>query len=130
MEYSWSYWRDLNDSERSIYMEFCSPIVNNVRVMPGNNDIVNDETVFPSDEQIERVLNNPENIGPYRFTDGQRNAILYWIEQHPDYMQNYYDNITYNLTDNIPDDTDPYHIELEESSDEDSSDEDNYGQEN
>ena len=122
MEYSWSYWRDLNDSERSIYMEFCSPIVNNVRVMPGNDDMVNDQTVFPSDEQIERVLNNPENTGMYRFTDGQRNAILYWIEQHPDYMQNYYDNVAYNL-DEVTEDIIPY-AELEDSSSSDESDDD------
>ena len=76
-------------------MEFYSPIKNNVRVMPGNDDIVNDQTVFPSDEQIERVLNNPENTGLYRFTDGQRNAILYWMEQRPDYMRNYYDNANF-----------------------------------
>jgi len=139
MAYSWSYWHNLNDSERSIYMEFYSPIKNNVRVMPGNDDIVNDQTVFPSDEQIERVLNNPENTGMYRFTDGQRNAILYWMEQHPDYMQNYYDNVAYNL-DEMTEDIIPY-VELEDSasSDEsdddlevtsDSSDEESYNQEN
>ena len=103
-------------------MEFYSPIVNNVRVMPGNDDIVNDQTVIPSDEQIERVLNNPENIGLHRFTDGQRNAILYWMEEHPDYMQNYYDNVAYNL-DEVTEDIIPY-VEQDDSSSSDESDDD------
>ena len=74
---------------------------------------------MPSDEQIERVLNNPENTGLHRFTDGQRNAILYWMEQHPDYMQNYYDNVAYNL-DEMTEDIIPYaelDIVLDESDD-------------
>ena len=96
------------------------PIKNNVRVMPENDDIVNDQTVIPSDEQIERVLNNPENTGIYRFTDGQRNAVLYWMEQHPDYMRNYYDNQAYNL-DEVTEDIIPY-VELEDSSSDESDD--------
>lgn len=147
MAYSWSYWHNLNDSERSIYMEFYSPIENNIRVMPGNDDIVNDQTVIPTDIQLDRVLNDPENTSDNRFTDGQRNAILYWMEQNPDYMQSYYDDVAYNLDDNIVN-IEPY-IELEdspsvnesgdESDDEsdddleftsDSSDEDGYDQEN
>ena len=138
MAYSFTYWRNLSDSERSIYMEFYSPIKNNIKVMPGNDDIVNDQTVFPSDEQIERVLEDSENTGLYRFTDGQRNAILYWMEQHPDYMQNYYDNVAYNL-DVVTEDITPY-AELEDSSSSDSdddlevtsdsSDEEGYSQEN
>ena len=122
MSHGWSYWHNLNDSERSIYMEFYSPIVNNVSVMPGNDDIVNDQTVIPSDEQVERVLNNPENIGLHRFTDGQRNAILYWMEEHPDYMQNYYDNVAYNL-DEVTEDIIPY-VEQDDSSSSDESDDD------
>ena len=138
MANSFTYWHNLSDSERSIYMEFYSPVINNIKVMPGNNDIVNDQTVFPSDEQIERVLEDPENTGLYRFTDGQRNAILYWMEQHPDYMKNYYDNVAYNL-DVVTEDILPY-AELEDSSSSDSdddlevtsdsSDEEGYSQEN
>ena len=61
---------------------------------------------------------------------GQRNAIcIYWMEQHPDYMQSYYDDVVYNLdvvTENILD-IEPY-IELEDlssvnESDDDSNDE-------
>ena len=53
-------------------MEFYSPIKNNIRVMPENYDIVNDQTVIPSDEQIERVLNNPENTGLTFQMDNER----------------------------------------------------------
>ena len=120
MAYSWSYWHNLNDSERSIYMEFYSPVVNNVKVMPGNDDIVRDLMVVPTDIQLDHVLNDPENTVNNRFTDGQRNSILYWMEQHPDYMQNYYDNIVYNL-DVATEDIEPY-IELEGSSSSDSDD--------
>jgi hypothetical protein len=139
MAYSFTYWRNLSDSERSIYMEFYSPVINNIKVMPGNDDIVNYQTVFPSDEQLDHVLNDPENTVNNRFTDGQRNAILYWMEQHPDYMQNYYDNVAYNL-DVVTEDILPY-AELEDSSSSDeseddlevtsdSSDEEGYSQEN
>lgn len=138
MSHGWTYWHNLTDSERSIYMEFYSPVVNNVKVMPGNDDIVRDLMVVPTDIQLDHVLNDPENTVNNRFTDGQRNAILYWMEQHPDYMQNYYDDVAYNMDDNIVD-IEPY-IELEDSSSSDSdddleltsdsSDEDGYSQEN
>ena len=101
-------------------MEFYSPVVNNVKVMPENDDIVRDLMVVPTDIQLDHVLNDPENTVNNRFTDGQRNSILYWMEQHPDYMQNYYDNVVYNL-DVVTDDIEPY-IELEGSSSSDSDD--------
>jgi len=138
MSHGWTHWHNLTDSERSIYMEFYSPIVNNIKVMPENDDIVRDLMVVPTDIQLDHVLNDPENTVNNRFTDGQRNAILYWMEQHPDYMQNYYDDVAYNMDDNIVD-IEPY-IELEGSSSSDSdddleltsdsSDEDGYSQEN
>jgi len=59
-------------------MEFYSPIKNNIKVMPGNDDIVNDQTVFPSDEHIERVLNNPRKHGyvPFHRWTTERNPLL------------------------------------------------------
>ena len=141
MSHGWTYWHNLNDSERSIYMEFYSPVINNIRVTPANDDIVRDLMVSPTESQLDRVLNDPENIAHNRFTDGQRNSILYWMEQHPGYMQSYYDDVVYNLDDNIVDNIvniEPY-IELEDSDDEsdddleitsDSSDEEGYDQEN
>jgi len=124
-------------------MEFYSPIENNIKVMPENDDIVRDLMVVPTDIQLDHVLNDPENTVNNRFTDGQRNSILYWMEQHPDYMQSYYDDVAYNLDDNIVDNIvniEPY-IELEDSSSDDesddeleitsdSSDEEGYSQEN
>ena len=133
-----SYWHELNDSERGIYMEFHSPIENNIRIMPENNDLIYDQLVMPTDRHLDIVLNNRhslndlennydhENNNDNIITDGQMNAILFWVDQHGDYMQNYYENIIYNLDEYvINDNIEPYN-DNGETSDIESSDNESY----
>ena len=134
MEYiTSSYWHELNDSERGIYMEFHSPIENNIRIMPENNDLIDDQLVTPTYRHLDIVLNNRFNLNDHEnnndniITDRQMNAILYWVDQHGDYIQNYYENIIYILDEYvINDNIEPYNDNGEtsdnESSDNESSD--------
>jgi len=70
--------------------------------MPGNNDLLVDEYVSPNDCQLTYVLdtidtrentNNPNNTTNNRFTDGQMNAVIFWIEEHPEFIQEYMDPV-------------------------------------
>ena len=132
-----SYWHELNESERCIYMEFHARIENNIRMMPENNDLIYDQLVMPTDRHLDIVLNNRHSLNDLEnnydnlFTDGQLNAILFWVDQHGDYMQNYYENIIYNLDEYvINDNIEPYNDNAEtsdnESSDNESSDNESY----
>jgi hypothetical protein len=73
-------------------MEFYAPVNNNLKVMPGNNDLLVDEYVSPTDAQINSVIDTGENLARRAIgflTAGQRNAIIFWIDEHPEFMQEY-----------------------------------------
>ena len=92
MVHTWTYWSDLMESERSIYLEFYAPVNNNLKVMPGNNDLMGDEYVSPTDAQINSVIDTGENLARTAagfLTAGQRNAIIFWIDEHLEFMQGY-----------------------------------------
>ena len=94
MATSWSHypWRLLLESEKSFYMEYYAPIENNLKVMPENNDLVSSDYYIPNEGQLNYVIDTGENhnrsIG-VRLTDGQRNAVIFWIEDHAEYMRQY-----------------------------------------
>jgi len=80
------------ESERSIYLEFYAPVNNNLKAMPGNNDLMVDEYVLPTDDQINSVIYTGENLtrrAGSLLTAGQRNAVIFWIDEHPEFMLEY-----------------------------------------
>ena len=85
-------WQHLLESEKCFYMEFYAPIEDNLKVMPDNNDLISSECYLPNDGQLNYVLDRGDNlvrsIGS-RLNDGQRNAIIFWIEEHVEFMQHY-----------------------------------------
>ena len=85
-------WHNLLESEKCFYMEFYAPIEDNLKVMPDNNDLISSECYLPNDGQLNYVLDRGDNlvrsIGS-RLNDGQRNAIIFWIEEHVEFMQHY-----------------------------------------
>ena len=150
MAHTWTYWSDLMESERSIYMEFYAPIENNVGVMPENNEIVGNQCISPTTSQINCVIDSGDNLmrGSTGFlTVGQHNAVIFWIDEHPEFMQRYmtpvneinayetrYNDIIYLGEDddeivNIIENIDLLPAAYEESSGEESSGEESSGEE-
>jgi hypothetical protein len=86
-------WADLTQEEQNIYLEFNCPIVNNQREIPDNNTPIDPALmlVVPSEAMINAVCDTGDRLVRtinFRLTDGQRNAIVGWIEanlpNHPD----------------------------------------------
>ena len=92
MAHNWTYWRDLIESERSIYMEFYAPMENNLGIMPENGGIVSNQCISPTDGQINSVIDTGDNLTRTFagfLTVGQRNAVIFWIDEHPEFIQGY-----------------------------------------
>ena len=101
-----STWGDLSDEQRDFYMEFHAQIVNNVHVMPQNNDPVPlrwggglPPQPHPSVSQINAVCDTGDRLCRtinYRLTEGQHNAIVAYITRflpnHPDPVLPYIDH--------------------------------------
>ena len=79
-------WGDLSESERGIYMNFYARVVNNVRVQPGNNDVIWTRLIYtPTAAQINTVSNNNDELVRtinYRLNDDQFDAIQNWVREH------------------------------------------------
>ena len=91
-------WSDLTPEQQNFYQEFHCPIVNNVREIPGNNEMVTEGACSPSESQINAVCDTGDRLVRtmnFRLTLGQRNAIVAWmgvnLPDHPDPI--IYDNI-------------------------------------
>jgi len=79
-------WGDLTDSERGIYMNFYARTVNNIRVQPGNNDVIWPRRIYtPTEAQINAVSDTGDDLVRtinYRLNDDQYNAIQIWVREH------------------------------------------------
>ena len=71
-------------------MAFNAPVVNNVRQEPDNNTDVGGwaGTMFhPSDAELCAVQDTGDHLTRtinYRLNQDQRNALLLWLEEHPE----------------------------------------------
>ena len=80
-------WMNLTESQKRIYMEFHAPIINNVKVMPENLELIPLNLVYPTPDMINEALlseleyNNTINT---HLTDSQINAVLFWIQEIDD----------------------------------------------
>ena len=71
-------WSELYETERTVYMEYYAYIHNNIRVMPGNNDIIPEWTTQPSQLALSLVSSGVNGPGG-QITDGQWNAMMDWL---------------------------------------------------
>ena len=71
-------WSELYETERSVYMEYYAYIHNNIKVMPGNNDIIPEWTTQPSHLALSLVSSSVNGPGG-QITDGQWNAMMDWL---------------------------------------------------
>tara|TARA_Y100001958_G_scaffold77370_1_gene52170 strand:- start:139 stop:393 length:255 start_codon:yes stop_codon:yes gene_type:complete len=72
-------------------MAFHAPVVNNVRQEPDNNTNVdgwNGLMFYPSEAELCSVQETGEHLVRtinYRLNQDQRNALLFWLEENPEY---------------------------------------------
>ena len=90
-------WQNLEPEEQNFYLEFHRPLVNNVRQLPENEELIYYGSCIPTEAHINYVCDTGDRIIRtlnFRLTDGQRNAIIDWIQvNQPDHTN----TIIYNL---------------------------------
>ena len=84
-------WMDMTEGQRSIYMEFYAPILeNNIKRMPENEELINSQHFTPVQIYIDAFSNwdgSIENLSREAcyiynsLTDGQINAIVLWLSE-------------------------------------------------
>jgi len=95
-----------------VFLEFYAHIHNNLKVMPGNDDLIPEWATEPSNRALD-LLESDISLGPRgQITDGQWNATIDWLEEEID------DSDDSDDSDSSDDDS-----ESEESSDEDDDEE-------
>jgi hypothetical protein len=103
-------------------MEFYAPVDNNLKVMPYNNDLLVYEYISPSDDQINYVVDTLDverNTINNRFTDGQMNAVIFWIEEHYEFMREYMGPVIEYIPTDASDDSSSDEDDIEITDDED-----------
>lgn len=84
-------WQDLDPEEQNFYLEFHRPLVDNVRDIPENEELVYYGSCVPTEQHINAVCDTGDRLVRtvnFRLTTGQRNAVIDWIQanepDHPD----------------------------------------------
>tara|TARA_B100001248_G_scaffold240144_1_gene205889 strand:+ start:401 stop:694 length:294 start_codon:yes stop_codon:yes gene_type:complete len=75
-------WQNLEPEEQNFYLEFHGRIINNIRQIPDNEELIYYGACVPTEGHINYVLETDVNFSPtlnFRLTDGQRNSIIDWI---------------------------------------------------
>jgi hypothetical protein len=78
-------WQALAIEEQNFYQEFNCPIINNIRQIPGNEDLIYYGYCVPTEAHINSVCDTGDNLVRsinFRLTPGQQNSIIAWIEEH------------------------------------------------
>ena len=78
-------WQNLSNQQKDIYREFHSPIENNIRQEPQDNDLLYARYYTPCEAQINCVCDTGDRLVRtinYRLTYNQRRAVRAWIQEH------------------------------------------------
>jgi hypothetical protein len=76
-------WSELSAAQQNFYMEFFAPIVNNVRQMPDNSDLILSTLCTPGELHINSVTDTGDRLVRslnFALTPGQHNAVIQWIQ--------------------------------------------------
>jgi len=83
-------WHTLTPEQQDFYIEFHCPLINNVRQIPDNEELVYYGSCIPMEAHMNAVCDTGDNLVRtlnYRLTLGQRNAIIAWmvvnVPNHP-----------------------------------------------
>ena len=84
-------WQNLEPEEQNFYLEFHRPLINNIREIPDNEELIYYGACVPTEAHINGVCDTGDRLTRtlnFRLTVGQRNAIIDWIQvnrpDHPD----------------------------------------------
>lgn len=88
-------WAELRECEKVWYMAFWAPVENNLRQVPNNNDIVQVGWNWapPTEVQLGTVIDRGDELvrtTHWMPNEGQRNALLFWLEENPEPEDNPY----------------------------------------
>ena len=90
-----STWSELTDGQQNFYLEFFAPMENNLKQLPNNNAVLSPLTYTPFEQHINAVTDTGDRLVRtlnFALSEGQRNAIIGWLEEHRPNHQ----NIIYN----------------------------------
>jgi len=83
-------WCELSNSEQNFYLEFHAPKIKNILIIPSNNTEIHYDTYTPNNLHINAVIlrgNMLRNLN-INLTEGQRNAIIDWLEENNPHQEN------------------------------------------
>jgi hypothetical protein len=72
-------WSNLSQIQADFYKEFYSPIINNERQIPHNNEFIHASRCHPTEAMFNAVIDTGDRLvrtQNYALTEGQRNAVL------------------------------------------------------
>lgn len=89
-------WQDLTPEEQGFYLEFNRPLINNVRQIPANEELIYYGACLPGEAYLNAVCDTGDRLVRtlnFSLTPGQRNAIIAWmavnVPNHPDPIINH-----------------------------------------
>jgi hypothetical protein len=112
-------WSELYETERMVFLEFYAHIHNNLKVMPGNDDLIPEWATEPSVRALE-LVETDISFGPRgQITDGQWNVTIDWLEEDIDDSDESSDDDSESSDDDSEDDE----SDISDSEDEDDDEE-------
>lgn len=75
-------WQNLTTEQQGFYLEFNRPLVNNVREIPEDNELIYYEECIPGEAYMNSVCDTGDNLVRtlnFSLSLGQRNAIIAWM---------------------------------------------------
>jgi len=84
-------WSELSNSEQNFYLEFYAPKKKEIPIIPSNNTEIHYDIYTPNDLHINAVILKGSRLYKLKITlnEGQRNAIIDWLEENNSYQGNY-----------------------------------------
>lgn len=88
---TYAEWQTLTPEEQGFYTEFNCPLVNNVRQIPDNEELIYYGACVPGEAHLNAVCDTGERLVRtlnFGLTPGQRNSVIAWMAvnapNHPD----------------------------------------------
>ena len=78
-------WQDLTPEQQGFFLEFNRPLVNNIRQIPDNEELIYYGACVPGEAHLNAVCDTGERLVRtlnFSLTPGQRNAIIAWMAVH------------------------------------------------
>lgn len=83
-------WCELSQSQQNFYLEFHAPMKDNKYIIPSNNTEIHYDSYTPNDIHVSAVVFRGSMLRKLNITitQGQRNAIIDWLEENNPYQEN------------------------------------------